>query len=419
MVFVLSAVTLVLYFLSKPAGFDLFKFPLTYIAQMLGLLGAVYLSLNFILSARFPIVENYFGGLDKSYKFHHVLGSLAFVTALAHPLSMVVKSIPDASIARMYLIPSGEFSYNMGILAVYSLIVVLFFTFMLRLPYQHWLSTHRLMGIPLFLGFLHALYIDSDISVFLPLRLWIVGWLLMALISYLYKVILYGLLGPTNYFVVSRLNRLGNIYELYLKPLRSGFQHQPGQFVFVTIPGLSSESHPFSISSPPHTDDIRLSIKVLGDYTSNLSNLKVGETAKVVGPYGQFYKPFLASKPVVMIAGGIGVTPFLSMLNHELSHSKKRDVYIYYSVATEKEAEYLPELQKLSAAYPRLKVFTHFTDKQGYITADKIVTNLAEVSNHNFLICGPKSFMESISSQLQYLGVSSDHIFYEDFALLN
>lgn len=416
LVAIVSLVTVFLYYLSKPSGFDFFRFPLSTLNQILGLLGVSLLSLNFLLSTRIGFLEKYFGGLDKLYHFHHSLGATAFVLMVAHPLSLAVKALPDTTLAKNYLFYGSEFSYNLGILGLYSLILILLFTFIIRLPYHHWLTTHRLMGIPLLLIFAHTLFISSDISFYFPLRFWITALLLTALSSYIYKLFLYKFLGPKFRYTISAIKKMDSIIEIYLRPLKSSLKFQPGQFVFVNFPDLNHESHPFSISSSPDDPELRLSIKALGDYTSTLEQLKQGMATEVFGPYGQFYYSFLSSRPLVMIAGGIGITPFLGMLNFETGHQTLRPIRLYYSVKTPAEAVYLPELNSLAKKYSGIKIFPHFTTSQGYLTAGIVTRDIPDFDKMNYLLCGPKPFMASLSGQLQELGVKQSHIYYEDFS---
>ena len=79
---------------------------------------------------------------------------------------------------------------------------------------------------------------------------------------------------------------------------------------------MSKEPHPFSISSSPEAAHLRLSIKRLGDWTQDVAQIKPGKSARVWGPYGHFTRLALAQPlmPLVMIGGGIGITPFLSLV---------------------------------------------------------------------------------------------------------
>lgn len=191
----------------------------------------------------------------------------------------------------------------------------------------------------------------------------------------------------------------------------------PGQFAFVKIDsdGVLGQSHPFSISSTPSQTQVRFSIKQLGDYTSALSQAKVGQSVKIDAPYGSFSNKVVKSNRQVWVAGGIGVTPFLSMA---ASVDGSQQIDMYYSVKESKEAVYLKELQAIEAKNNNFRINLVDTTKSGYLTADKILTNIEDIDTTTFLICGPPAMMKSIRQQLKVKGVKNRSIHTEEFSLL-
>src|SRR3989339_392338 len=158
-----ATLTLILYFLSKPQPDVVLLSPWVSLSQVLALVGLTLFSLTFVLTTRAPFLENLFGGLDKVARVHHLLGTLSFLALVNHPLLL----------GPSYLLPSSIASYNYGLIAFYVMVLVLIFTFLIRLPYQLWLKTHDFMGLSLVFAGLHLLNIGSDISRFPPLRFWV------------------------------------------------------------------------------------------------------------------------------------------------------------------------------------------------------------------------------------------------------
>ena len=106
-----------------------------------------------------------------------------------------------------------------------------------------------------------------------------------------------------------------SFFEISMVPEHKPIKYKSGQFVFVRFYNqrLTKESHTFSIASKSNDETLRIVVKKLGDYTSNMEELKVGDKVAVEGPYGRFnYKNY--SRDQVWIAGGIGITPFLGMV---------------------------------------------------------------------------------------------------------
>ncbi len=110
-----------------------------------------------------------------------------------------------------------------------------------------------------------------------------------------------------------------NVTEVTLSPENESFSYSPGQFAFLRFHSdpVAAEEHPFTISSTPFgTRDIQFTIKESGDFTRTAGALRPGDTANVSGPFGVFTPArFGELRHLVMVAGGIGITPMLSILN--------------------------------------------------------------------------------------------------------
>ena len=125
-------------------------------AQLTGLLGLALLSWSFVLSIRHPILERLFGGLDRVYKIHHIVGGVAFLMVLNHPLLLIINSLPMNSL-KLYLVPGTMIDYNAGIFALYLLLLLIVLTLFVDLPYYLWKQTHEWMGVVIMLGAVHGI----------------------------------------------------------------------------------------------------------------------------------------------------------------------------------------------------------------------------------------------------------------------
>ena len=187
----ISLITIIFWLLSKPNLASITIDPLLSLSQMASLIGTVLLSFTFILSSRLKFLEKIFYNLGTIYKNHHLFGVISFLLLISHPLLLASKALLNSLPATIYLIPSANLIYSAGVLALYSLILLLIFTLLIKLPYQLWLKTHHFMGIVLFFALIHINFIISDISRFPLLKIWILFWLLSALISYFYVRFIY------------------------------------------------------------------------------------------------------------------------------------------------------------------------------------------------------------------------------------
>ena len=418
-----SLLTFNLWIISKTDISTILSSPFQSASQIIALIGTVLLAWNFILSTRIPFLEDLFGGQDRVYKKHHILGILSFVMLLHHPILLAFRYLTDTNLALRYFLPSNLLSYNTGIFALWAMIILLIFTLFIKLPYEAWLFTHRLLGLPLLLASVHMFLIVSDISRSDILRYWMFAWVGLGIVAWIYKVYLYKLLGPRYECKVQSVTLHGDILDIVLKPVDRKIRYLPGQFVFLstTSKGIGGESHPFSIASYGAGETIRLGIKALGDYTHRLQLLKAGETAYIYGPYGRFSRKYLDStRDALWIAGGIGITPFLSLFAYEASSpSKHRNVHFVYScVDSREDSAFDAEIQGALPSVPHVH-YAHFcSTKQGYLTAEKIKAQVGEVKDKLVMICGPEVMRMALTEQFAALGVRRSNIIFEDFNLL-
>lgn len=410
-------VTVNLFVLSKTDLVASFGNPWLFFSQLFSLLGTVLLSFTFVLGSRARFLEKLFGGLDKVIKIHHIIGAISFILLLHHPLFLAVQALPNFDLASRYLYFGTTSSYNFGVIAIYGMIILLALTLVVKLPYDVWIKTHDLFGIVLFFASLHIFFITSDVSRYMPLRIWMFINLDLGLFFYIYKVFLYRWFGPKYEYTVSKINQINDVYEIYLTPVDESIRFKPGQFCFVSFDKLGlTEAHPFSFSSSPDEMTLRFSVKIVGDYTLSLKNLTVGTKCSVWGAYGKFYYGFDSKKDVVFLAGGIGITPFMSLLNYEVLHIKPRKIHLFYSSRSLNDAIYDDELLTLQTRLPNFTYFQNFGDQKPRLNCQTIISEAGDLHNKIFYICGPTPMMYSLASQLKENGVKTKDIIFEDFA---
>ena len=161
------------------------------IAQFSSLIAITAISLNYLLSIRTKWIENIFGGFDVIYKVHNVLGNLGFIFTCIHPMFLIINSFPY-NLTKNYLIVNFDnLPYSYGILSFYFLIIFVSLTIFVKLPYNFWKKTHEFIILVLIFAFLHSITITSDVSVFLPLKIWVISLCILGFLSYLYKKVNY------------------------------------------------------------------------------------------------------------------------------------------------------------------------------------------------------------------------------------
>ena len=196
------------------------------------------------------------------------------------------------------------------------------------------------------------------------------------------------------------------------------FDFTPGQFVFVEIdaPGLR-EVHPFSISSGAREGRLRFIVKALGDYTRRLrdhAHLR-GASVRVEGPYGRF-DPLGGLDRQVWIAGGIGITPFLSVMR-TLDPEHGKTIRLYYCVREAKEAVFWDELTQ-RAILGGVSLHRIETETGARFGVERLVADLGdELTRWDYYLCGPQQMTGAISKGLRRRDVPARRIHNEAFEL--
>lgn len=421
---VLAAICLAFLLLWAWLSFSSMRPALVVLAKASAFLAIILLSLNFVLATRSRALERAFGGLDHVYKVHKLVGKLTLLFALLHPLFLVAYRADDLQAIASYLIPGMSAPYTMGLFSTIAMLLLILVTVRSALPYRIWKQTHRLLALPLMLALLHALLSGSDVAKYPVLAYLVAGICLLGLSCYLYVLFLYRWLGPRASGTVTKVRRLGTITELTIltdPPLI----FRPGQFVFIRFLGFPKvkESFPFSISNDPLDGPVRISAKAAGDFTSGpLTESKEGDRVEMMGPYGKFGERYLAHRrDMVWVAGGIGITPFLSMAKHESQQPVGRKVDLVWVYSDPSDAVYEEEVLLETQRNPSFR-FHHWNSRaRGRIDASKLAALIGgeeALRQRSVFICGPPAFMRSMFDQLVQSGVPARRIVYEDFDLL-
>jgi predicted ferric reductase len=135
--------------------------------------------------------------------------------------------------------------------------------------------------------------------------------------------------------------------------------------------------------------------------------------ARLEGPYGEFSYLNMRNKRQVWVAGGIGITPFLSMAR-SLSPGEDYDIHLFHGVKTKNEAYFADELDAIAQRVPGFNFTAVPEDERGFITVDDIC-GTADMTTTDVLICGPPAMVVALSSKLLERGVPAQRVHGERF----
>lgn len=383
------------------------------LGQISGLLGMALMANVIILSSRLPLVEKYLVSLDRAYKYHHLIGGVAFILLLAHPIFLSLSYISSSLyLAAVFLLPTlSRIDILTGEISLFLMMGLLVITFFRFLKYPLWKLTHKFLNLAFFFAVIHLLLVTSDISNNLILKTYYLILIAVVGFALIYKNLM---IKKYSYKLVKENKLNSEMTELLLEPVENKLRYSSGQFVFLEIKDslFSPEAHPFSIASSSKDNFLRLVVKNLGDYTSQINLLKEGVTVNLEGPYGRFSPEFYKAKEFIWIAGGIGITPFIGMAE-DLKADQKADLYFSFS---KKEEEIFSDYFKgATEKNSGFKYYPHLTEEKGRLTAGQVNEKSGSLSNKIIFVCGPKPMMLSLRKQFIDLGVSSGKIVNEDF----
>jgi predicted ferric reductase len=231
------------------------------------------------------------------------------------------------------------------------------------------------------------------------------------------------------YRVAENRTERGDSRTLVLRPDgHPGFRFRPGQFAWLTVwaSPFKITGHPFSFSSSAEAAEGRVDITIrnLGDFTSRIGEIKVGERVYLDGPYGHFTIGNPADMHV-LIAGGVGVTPMVSMLRTLADRGDKRPVVLLYgskdwdSITFREELEALEARLDLKVVHVLANPPAGWTGEKGYIDAEMFRRYLPPpYAEHEYFICGPDVMLDAIEKALGELRVPMNKYHSERYSFV-
>lgn len=455
-------ITLVLWLASKWYYHDWFANPYKYPAKFASLTATVLMCAGIVLSTRARFLERWFGGLDKVYQMHKRVGKWAFLIILFHPLFLALNRLPcvaDFLRAMWFQSPASDrylWGQNVGVAALLLFAGLVALTLWVKIPYHVWKRTHEWFGLVLPIAILHIVLVDADVAKYPLLRIWLYSLLALAVGSFVYIRFLYRFLGPHFEYVVSGVEKAGQIVHVTLAPLSKKMDFRPSQFIYLVIhkKGITPEPHPYSIACGYNLGaEFKLGIKQVGDHTRTLDLLENGDPATVYGPYGHFSEKFLsAERDCVFVGAGIGITPFIGMW-HVALHSEDRYgtrdvpqrlthlhpeiiktwqsplVSLFYVCRTKEDASFDRDIRQevIMSHFHGFAAFErrghhyelYVSSQQGRITAQYIDSRVTGgIRGKYVFLCGPSPMVDSLIRQFEAMGVGRQHIIVEDFNLI-
>ncbi|MCK5833366.1 ferredoxin reductase family protein [bacterium] len=393
----------------------------TIIGRSLALFAYSVFCMQVILGSRIKVLDRVFG-LDRILRFHRRMAIIGLFAIAVHPLALVFEyGVHEIflSIDNIYII-CGKLAFLILIIGV----AFALFRAKIKLDYNKWHTFHKLMLIIILLGFVHSMNLGSSLETGAMRNYW---WVLTAIpiAVFIFKNSI-GFIQRNKFQVVEVKKENHNVWTLDMTPVNSDiFKYRPGQFMFLTLkrPGYRPEEHPFTISSAPTENEyISATIKKSGDYTSTIGKTKPGDIARISGPYGRFSYVYNEPSSFVFIAGGVGITPLMSMMRFIRNTDDGRPVILLYANKAEDDIIFLDEFVEFPQNFEVVHILSQsskdWLGEVGHVEMGIIEKYCAKVlDSAHFYLCGPKPMMDSVHNILTEIGIDHSRIHSEVFRL--
>jgi predicted ferric reductase len=394
--------------------------------QVMGLVAGCLLLMQTILSARLKCLDRVFG-ISDLFRFHRVTGFIIACLIILHPILIF---IPEN---RVFI--QLELRYWPEFVGFFLLLLIIFTVISshwrawLRLSFHRWWPIHRWGAVLIVVVFwVHVLSVSETFGQKLPQMIAFCAMGLWGLVFFWIRT--RPIRNRRRPFTVSAIEPAGEdaVCLEFVPNTKHMPVYMPGQFGFLTFFSchISKEEHPFSITSAPtRTSRLEIIVRTTGDWTHQLKNIQPGDRVLMSGPFGLFSCLHLAEKKeIIMIAGGIGITPMLSMLRYMADHNDQRKITLIWSNQTRKHIIFPNEFLNLEAQLRGLRIFhvltrnPEFSGEKGRLDRPKLKRLISDCSiSSAIFVCGPDQMMKEIYTCMVSLGFSKRMIFMERFSL--
>ncbi|MGW0760595.1 ferredoxin reductase family protein [Streptomyces sp. NPDC002814] len=398
--------------------------------RITGLLAGYLMALVVLQMARVPALERRVGS-DRVARWHAMSGRYTLSLTVAHVFLIMwgyarqagkdLGYIAQQTIDSVNQLPDmGKAAIGTGLLFFIGIISIGGIRRMI--PYDTWYHVHLLTYAAVFLAFWHQLSTGNEFAV-----------------EPLAKTAWYGLYGTVTALV---------IWYRVLTPIRLNMRHrlrveavieetpgivsvliggrklhrmgaEAGQFFRwrFLAPGMRFSSHPYSLSAAPRPDMLRITVKAIGDHSERLRELTPGTRVWAEGPYGALTAQRRSRGKVLLVAGGVGITPMRALF--ETLPGASGDITLLYRANSTQDLALWDELAAIADERgARLMYAVNSPDgERPDISAERLRQKLPDIDEHDVFLCGPPGFAQGVYDALRGAGVPARRIHHESFEM--
>ena len=392
-----------------------------------GLVALSLLVIAYVLPKRVRALSRCLG-IDVVLGVHRLVGLSALAFTGAHIVTVLATDPSNLALLDVSSAPARARAAVVATVALAFLVVTSVWRRRLIRRYESWRAVH--IGLAMTAMVLVALHVWWLRHLVLQdrFRWWFLGLAVVVVAASLRRWVWRPLSAWQRPYVVKVVRRESpTVSTLVLAPSghRGMRRFRPGQFAWIRLGSrpLGFEEHPFTIASAPRRSGaIEFTIKQLGDFSSGIAEVAVGDKVWVDGPHGGFSPDHHRSRGLVLIAGGVGITPMISVLRSLAQRGDQREHLLFVSARALEELLFREEITELADRL-RLRVVElldqpheGWTGVTGFLDAQVLAANLPRQRERlDFFICGPPPMVNGVIASLQSIGVAPHHIHTEKF----
>lgn len=384
-----------------------------------------------ILPSRLRSLNRAFG-IESVIEIHRFLGVTSAILVLAHLACVVAANPANLWLFDWSIAPGRAKAAVVSTVSLIGLVLLAIMKRRLKLSYELWRMSHLALAVSvlIFAG-MHVYLLNKTVREPAIASLYVL-FTASLLAIFGYRWAWRSWFDPSTEFLVREVRRENaTVSTLVLEPRRTAggnvesWAFSPGQFAWIRLDrSVTAEEHPFTIASSAHDETTQFTIRHAGDFTRAVRQLPPGSPVWVDGPHGAFTGDHSTGSGLVLLAGGVGLTPMMSMIRTAAHRGDPRAYRLIVVASAPTDLLFRDELAELrhhidlDVTEVLRRPVDGWQGPTGGITVDllsMVLRTVEQPDDLDFFICGPPAMVDDAMEVLDDLGVVSDRVHTEQF----